>query len=301
MSSISPSPQGEVGQSHLSRHTGLGSEVRGEPSAADARGVHARHSTLQSVTATTTRTQTQPRMVQSSPSTPHEGVTGAAGRDFANQSVPIYGLDSRMPPSASSSDVTNSDAYTTPAPLACAFGNPTTGTASGAPLTTTDGLSSTRLHFPATIASERSLSITSPSSLGTSASTTSFNTASATPYIQRTAQSVPIYTTDGLSSTRLHFPATIASERSLSITLPSSLGTSASATSFNSASATHSQPASATPSDHFTASTRLQSSVPIASERGSFITSPSSLGTSASATSFNMASATPLQPASATP
>jgi hypothetical protein len=222
MSSISPAPQGEVGQSYLSRHTGLGSEVRGEPSAADARGVHARHSTLQSVTATTTRTQTQPRMVQSSPSTPHEGVTGAAGRDFANQSVPIYGLDSRMPPSASSSDVTNSDAYTaytTPAPLACAFGNPTTGTASGAPPTTTDGLSSTRLHFPATIASERSLSITSPSSLGTSASTTSFNTASAT----------------------------------------------------------HSQPASATPSDHFTASTRLQSSVPIASERGSLITSPSSL------------------------
>jgi hypothetical protein len=83
----------------------------------------------------------------------------------------------------------------------------------------------------------------------------------------------------------------IASERSLSITLPSSLGTSASATSFNSASATHSQPASATPSDHFTASTRLQSSVPIASERGSLITSPSSLGTSASATPFNSASA----------
>jgi len=68
-------------------------------------------------------------------------------------------------------------------------------------------------------------SITSPSSLGTSASTTSFNTASATPYIQRTAQSVPINTTDGLSSTRLHLPATIASERSLSITSPSSLGT----------------------------------------------------------------------------
>jgi hypothetical protein len=135
------------------------------------------------------------------------------------------------------------------------------------------------------------LSITSPSSLGTSASTTSFNTASATPYIQRTAQSVPINTTDGLSSTHLHFPATIASERSLSITLPSSLGTSASATSFNSALATHSQPASATPSDHFTASTRLQSSVPIASERGSLITSPSSLGTSASATPFNSASA----------
>ena len=146
MSSISPAPQGEVGQSHLSRHTGLGSEVRGEPSAADARGVHARHSTLQSVTATTTRTQTQPRMVQSSPSTPHEGVTGAAGRDFANQSVPIYGLDSRMPPSASSRDVTNSDAYATPAPLACAFGNPTTGTASGAPPTTTDGRTSQQLE-----------------------------------------------------------------------------------------------------------------------------------------------------------
>jgi hypothetical protein len=160
MSSISPTPQGEVGQSHSSRHTGLGSEVRGEPSAADARGAHARHSTLQSVTATTT-TQTQPRMVQSSPRTSHEGVTGAAGRDFANQSVPIYGLDSRMPPSASSRDVTNSDAYATPAPLACAFGNPTTGTASGAPPTTTDGLSSTRLHFPATIASERSLSMLS--------------------------------------------------------------------------------------------------------------------------------------------
>ena len=237
MSSISPAPQGEVGQSHLSRHTGLGSEVRGEPSAADARGVHARHSTLQSVTATTTRTQTQPRMVQSSPSTPHEGVTGAAGRDFANQSVPIYGLDSRMPPSASSSDVTNSDAYTTPAPLACAFGNPTTGTASGAPPTTTDGLSSTRLHFPATIASERSLSITSPSSLGTSASTTSFNTASATPYIQRTAQSVPINTTDGVSATRLQSLVPAAFERDSSITSPSSLGTPASATSFNSASA----------------------------------------------------------------
>jgi hypothetical protein len=55
--------------------------------------------------------------------------------------------------------------------------------------------------------------------------------------------------------------------------------------------ATHSQPASATPSDYFTASTRLQSSVTIASERGSFITSPSSLGTSASATPFNSASA----------
>ena len=151
MSSISPAPQGEVGQSHLSRHTGLGSEVRGEPSAADARGVHARHSTLQSVTATTT-TQTQPRMVQSSPRTSHEGVTGAAGRDFANQSVPIYGLDSRMPPSASSRDVTHSNAYTPPAPLACAFGNSTTGTASGAPPPTTDGLASTRLHFPATIA-----------------------------------------------------------------------------------------------------------------------------------------------------
>ena len=37
MPSISSSPQEEVGQSHLSRHTGLGSEVRGEPSAADAR------------------------------------------------------------------------------------------------------------------------------------------------------------------------------------------------------------------------------------------------------------------------
>ena len=37
MSSISPTPQGEVGQSHSSRHTGLGSEVWGEPSAADAR------------------------------------------------------------------------------------------------------------------------------------------------------------------------------------------------------------------------------------------------------------------------
>ena len=83
MSSISPAPQGEVGQSHLSRHTGLGSEVRGEPSAADARGVHARHSALQSVTATTT-TQVQPHMVQSSPRTSHGGVTGTAGRDFAN-------------------------------------------------------------------------------------------------------------------------------------------------------------------------------------------------------------------------
>ena len=177
MSSISPSPQGEVGQSHLSRHTGPGSAVRGEPSAADARGAHARHSTLQSVTATTTN-QTQPRMVQSSPRTPHEGVTGAAGRDFANQSVPIYGLDSRMPSSASSRDVTHSNAYTPPAPLACAFGNSTTGTASGAPPPTTDGLSSTRLHFPATIASERSSFITSPSSLGTPASATPFNSAS---------------------------------------------------------------------------------------------------------------------------
>ena len=202
MSSISPSPQGEVGQSHLSRHTGLGSEVRGEPSAADARGVHARHSTLQSVTATTT-TQTQPRMVQSSPRTSHEGVTGAAGRDFANQSVPIYGLDSRMPPSASSRDVTHSNAYMTPAPLACAFGNSTTGTASGAPPPTTDGLASTHLQSSVPIASERGSSITSPSSLGTSASATSFNTASATPYIQRTAQSVPITTTDGLASTHL--------------------------------------------------------------------------------------------------
>jgi hypothetical protein len=33
MSSISSAPaQGEVGQSHLSRHTGSGSDVRGEPS-----------------------------------------------------------------------------------------------------------------------------------------------------------------------------------------------------------------------------------------------------------------------------
>jgi hypothetical protein len=74
--------------------------------------------------------------------------------------------------------------------------------------------------------SDQRLTIAIRNMLGTSASTTSFNTASATPYIQRTAQSVPIYTTDGLSSTRLHFPATIASERSLSITSPSSLGTS---------------------------------------------------------------------------
>jgi hypothetical protein len=145
MSSISPSPQGEVGQSHLSRHTGPGSDVRGEPSAADARGAHARHSTLQSVTATAT-TQVQPHMVQSSPRTSHGGVTGTAGRDFANQSVPIYGLDSRMPSSASSKGVTHSHAYATPAPLACAFGNSTTGTASGAPPPTTDGLASTRLQ-----------------------------------------------------------------------------------------------------------------------------------------------------------
>ena len=38
MPSISSSPQEEVGQSHLSRHTGLGSEVRGEPSAAQMQG-----------------------------------------------------------------------------------------------------------------------------------------------------------------------------------------------------------------------------------------------------------------------
>ena len=172
-------------------------------------------------------------MVQPSPRTSPGGVTGAAGRDFANQSVPIYGLDSRMPPSASSRDVTNSDAYMTPAPLACAFGNSTTGTASGAPPPTTDGLASTHLQSSVPIASERGSFITSPSSLGTSASAISFNMASATPL----------------------------------------------------------QPASATPSNYFTASTRLQSSVPIASERGSFITSPSSLGTSASATPFNSASA----------
>jgi hypothetical protein len=86
-----------------------------------------------------------------------------------------------MPPcSASSRDVTNSDAYMTPAPLVCAFGNPTTGTASGVPPITTDGFASTRLHFPATTASERSSSITSPSSLGTPASATSFNSALAT-------------------------------------------------------------------------------------------------------------------------
>ena len=176
MSSISSSPQEEVGQSHLSRHTGLGSDVRGEPSAADARGAHARHSTLQSVTATTT-TQTQPHMVQPSPRTSNGGVLGAAGRDLANQSVPIYGLDSRMPPSATASDATHYETYTMPTPHACVFGNPTTGTASGAPPTTTDGLSSTRLHFPATIASERSLSITSPSSLGNPNLTTSFNMA----------------------------------------------------------------------------------------------------------------------------
>jgi hypothetical protein len=79
--------------------------------------------------------------------------------------------------------------------------------------------------------------------------------------------------------TRLQSSVPIASERGSFITSPSSLGTSASATSFNMASATPSlQLASATPSDYFTALTRLQSSVPIASEHGSFITSPSSLG-----------------------
>ena len=77
-------------------HTGLGSDVRGEPSAADARGAHARHSTLQSS---------------------HGGVLCTAGRDFANQSVPIYGLDSRMPLSASSRDATQHDAYTSPSSL----------------------------------------------------------------------------------------------------------------------------------------------------------------------------------------
>ena len=187
MSSISSTPKEQVGQSHLSRHTGSWSHVRGEPSAADAKRAStlSRSATTPSVTSAST-TQPQSHMVGPSPHTsqPLLGL-GAVDRDIAAQSVPHYGLDSRMPSLASSRDATQHDAYTS----------------------------------------------------------------------------------------------------------PSSLGTSALATSFNMASATHSQPASATPSDHFTASTRLQSSVPIASERGSLITSPSSLGTPASATSFNSASA----------
>ena len=61
MPSISSSPQEEVGQSHLSRHTGLGSEVRGEPSAADARrfSTLGRSATTPSVTSTSTTQQSQ--------------------------------------------------------------------------------------------------------------------------------------------------------------------------------------------------------------------------------------------------
>ena len=161
---------------------------------------------------------------------------GAVDRDIAAQSVPHYGLDSRMPSSAPSRNATTYDtAYMTPAAL------------------------------------DWSVS----ASIG------------AAPF------GAPPPPFDGYISTRMQSSGPIASERVAPIASPSSLGTSASATSFNMASATHSQPASATPSDYFTASTRLQSSVPIVSERVASITSPSSLGTPASATSFNSALATP--------
>ena len=102
MSSISSSPQEEVGQSHLSRHTGSWSEVRGEPSAADAKRALtlSRSATTPSVTSAST-TQSQSHMVGPSPHTsqPLLGI-GAVDRDIAAQSVPHYSLDSRMPSSA---------------------------------------------------------------------------------------------------------------------------------------------------------------------------------------------------------
>ena len=187
MPSISSSPQEEVGQSHLSRHTGLGSEVRGEPSAADARrfSTLGRSATTPSVTSTST-TQSQPHMVSSSLRTSQLPGFGAAGRDFAAQSVPLYGLDPRMPPSVSSRSATTHDtAFMTPAALDWSVsGNPSIGAASGAPPPSYsfDGPTATRMQSSVPMAFERDSSITSPSSLGTPASATPSQLASAVPF-----------------------------------------------------------------------------------------------------------------------
>ena len=159
MSSISSSPQEEVGQSHLSRHTGSWSDVRGEPSAADAKRAStlSRSATTPSVTSAST-TQSQSHMVGPSPHTsqPLLGI-GAVDRDIAAQSVPHYGLDSRMPSSASSRNATTYDtAYMTPAALDWSVsGNPSTCAApSGAPPPPFDGHISTRMQSSGPIASE---------------------------------------------------------------------------------------------------------------------------------------------------
>ena len=117
---------------------------------------------------------------------------------------------SRMPSSASSRNATAYDtAYMTPASLDWSIsGNPSIGAAPfGAPPPPFDGsTASTRLQSSVPIASERVASITSPSSLGTSASATSFNSALATP---------PSLV--GTSDTRLQSSVPLASERDLAI------------------------------------------------------------------------------------
>jgi hypothetical protein len=229
MPSISSSPQEEVGQSHLSRHTGSWSDVRGEPSAADAKRAStlSRSATTPSVTFAST-IQSQSHMVGPSPHTsqPLLGI-GAVDRDIVAQSVPHYGLDSRMPSSASPRNATPYDtAYMTPAVLDWSVsGNPSTGTApSGAPPLSFDGSTATRLQSFVPAAVERDSPIASPSSLGTPAS--------ATPSVPRSAQPAPATTIDGLVPTRLQSSGSIARERVVPLSSPSSLGTPASANPF---------------------------------------------------------------------
>ena len=274
MPSISSSPQEEVGQSHLSRHTGLGSEVRGEPSAADARrcSTHGRPATTPSVTSTAT-TRSQPHVVPSSPRTSQLPGFGATVRDFAAQSVPHYGLDPRMPSSASSRNATTHDtAFMTPAPLDWSVsGNSPIGTASGAPPPSYsfDGSTATRVQSSVPMAFERDSSIFSPSSLGTSASATSSTTASANPSIG-VASSAPPRSFDDSTATRMQSSVPMASEHDRSILSPSSLGT----------------PAPANPSTGAALSAPPLSfdRTQVAYPRGHSTASPSSLGATASAT-----------------
>ena len=136
-----------------------------------------------------------------------------------------------MPSSAPSRIATTYDtAYMTPAVLDWSVsGNPPIGTAFGAPPPSYsfDGSTATRMQSSVPTAFEHDSSISSPSSLGTLASATSFTTASANPSFG-VASGAPPRPFDGSTATRMQSSVPTAFEHDRSIFSPSSLGTPAS-------------------------------------------------------------------------